>query len=576
MNIQGTKYLWRLPDIDQRYALDLAATYNMSVPIMQTLLARGYTTKDTIDSFIFSSFEKDVAHSSLLKDADKAVDRILYALDHQEKILVFGDYDVDGITSSALMMHCLLPLGAQVNFFLPHRMRDGYGLSEKVVLRAAHNGYKLIITVDNGTTAIEPARVAKEQGLDLIITDHHQPHGQLPDAFALVNPHQPGCAYPHKNLAGVGVIFKVLSLLYERKKLPLPPKAYELLLLGTIADVVPLVGENRFWIRHGLQYVHQHESHALRVLKMNGKVTSPRMKAADIGFSITPQINALGRLEDPRQGVKFLIGTDERETEHVGKILLELNQARKELERAMVQEVVADVEALRINLDKEKIILAMRDTWPPGVMGLVASRLVGLYGRPAILLHISDDGIAKGSCRSIPEFNMFHALQEVSPLLERFGGHAMAAGLAVRTQNIPELKERLEQLIAAQVTSEDLRPKIVIDAQIKIPDVTKKFADDLAYLEPCGNHNPQPTFYIAQVALVQKPQLLKDAHVKCQVFADGVIKPLIFFNRPDLYASLTAQGPEPLDIAVRITENYWQGRSMIELTGVDVALNQKK
>jgi len=569
---QGLKYLWQLPPhIQESAALECAAHYNLSYPLIQTLFSRGYTTKEELDGFLFSSIEKSVAHPSLLKDADKAVDRIVYALEHQEKILIFGDYDVDGITSSALMMCCLLPLGAHINFFLPHRVHDGYGLSEKVVNRAAQNNYKLIITVDNGITAFGPATLAKKLGIDLIITDHHQPHDHLPEAFAVIDPHQRDCMYPYKKFAGVGVSFKVLSLLYERKGIPLPPKAYELLLLGTVADVVPLTGENRFWVRHGLQHINDHETVALSVLKRNSNVIKPRISSTDIGFSITPQINALGRLEDPRQGVKFLIGSDVQETELIGKTLFELNQARKEIERGIFNQVAEQIEKGAIQLDKENIIVAASSSWPPGVIGLVASRLVGAYGKPAILLHLTSDGKAKGSCRSISAFNMFSALQSANHLLDRFGGHAAAAGLSLSVENIPALKEHLETRIAQELTPHDLMQKIKLDAQVSLGDLTQKFVTDLQYLEPFGHENPTPSFYVKQVNLMQKPTLLKDAHVKCQVFADGVIKPIIFFNRPELFNILMGQELEPFDIAAQVSENHWNGKVTIELTGLDVA-----
>ena len=310
--ITGAKYLWKMPQAQEQHVINIAATYNLSIPIAHTLLSRGFTDHDAINSFLFCSFEQNVAHASRLKDATKAVDRILYAIMNKEPMLIFGDYDVDGITSSALMMISLLPLGANVNFYLPHRVKDGYGISTKIVDRAARNGYKVIVTVDNGITALEPAARAKELGIDMIITDHHRPHAELPDAYAIVNPNQTACEYPFKKLAGVGVAFKILSLLYEQKGLSLPAKAYELLLLGTIADVVALHGENRYWVRHGLHYVNKVESLSLKALKQNGKLVKPLISSLDIGFSITPQINALGRLEDPRQGVKFLIGADQQ------------------------------------------------------------------------------------------------------------------------------------------------------------------------------------------------------------------------------------------------------------------------
>ena len=569
--IKGAKYLWKLPQGDAQSIWAIAASYNLSYPVAQLLLSRGYTDKDKIDSFLFSSFEKDVAHPSQFKDAQKSVDRILKAIANKEKILVCGDYDVDGITSSALMMICLLPLGADINFFLPHRLRDGYGLSTKIVERAAQNKYTVLITVDNGITAFEPALKAKELGIDLIVTDHHKPHAHVPEAYAIVNPSQVDCDYPFKALAGVGVTFKLLSLLYELKGMQLPAKAYELLLLGTIADVVPLLGENRFWVRYGLNYVNNVESISLKVLKQNGKITKPLLSASDIGFSIAPQINALGRLEDARQGVKFLIGSDESIVNEVGAVLLELNQARKEIERAIVASVENDITTKKIDLDHDQVILTASADWTPGVIGLVASRFVGSYGKPTLLFHLTKDGKAKGSCRSIPEFNMFEALTACSDLIDQFGGHPMAAGLSLPAKNLPLLKARLQELVLKQVAREDLQPKIKLDAEINLPELTKKLVDDLAHLEPFGNQNSNPHFYVKNAMLVQRPTLLKDAHVKCSVFADGVIKPIIFFNRPELFAQFQDVGQNAFDLAVQVSENHWNGKVSIELQGIDVA-----
>jgi single-stranded-DNA-specific exonuclease len=573
--LQGDKYLWLLPQSDDKVVLDIAKSYNLSIPICQTLYTRGFLSKEQINSFLFSSFEQDVNNPKLMKDLEKAVDRVIQAIEKQEKILVCGDYDVDGITSSAMMMLCLSSLGAKINFFLPHRVNDGYGLSVKVVQKAAANDYKVIITVDNGITAFDPAKRAKELAIDLIITDHHRPHDHVPDAFAIVDPNQIDCQYPFKYLAGVGVTFKFLSLLYEKKGLKLPQKAYELLLLGTIADVVPLLGENRFWVRHGLLHVNKHESLSFKFLKLNGKFTKPKISASDIGFNITPQINALGRLEDARQGVKFLIGTNEQEISEIGNILCELNQTRKEIERTIFLEIVAEIKSKKIDLEKEKIILAASYNWPPGVIGLVASRLVSEYSRPVLLFHLTNDGYAKGSCRSISAFNMFDSLNESKDLLEKFGGHSQAAGLSLKIQNLPILKNRLEELIATKVTEFDLKKKLNIDAQASLTDLSGKFISDLEYLEPFGHHNDRPSFYIKNVSLVQKPTLLKDSHLKCQIFADGIIKPIIFFNRPDLFEKLLNQADEPFDIAVQITENHWNGKTNIELLGLDIA-NLKK
>ena len=573
--ICGEKYLWKIDLINQQRAIEIASRYNISFAIAQVLCTRGLTKDSDIEAFLFTTFENSVGDSRLLKDAEKAVDRLLSAIENGEQILVSGDYDVDGITSSSMMMICLLPLGAKINFFLPHRVKDGYGLSVAVVERAAQNNYKVIVTVDNGITAIDPAKKAKELGIDLIITDHHRPHSNVPDAFAIINPNQVDCSYPHKTLAGVGVTFKLLSLLYEKKGLQLPQKVYELLLLGTVADVVPLVGENRFWVRYGLNYINKYESVSLRLLKNNGKLTKPKLSATDIGFSITPQINALGRLEDARQAVRFLIGTDVENAEHVARVLFEMNEARKVIEKSIVEDVEEQIRLNHIDLTKENVIIAASKKWPPGVIGLVASRFVSMYGKPTLLFHLTKDGLAKGSCRSIPEFNMFDALSASSDLLMQFGGHSVAAGLSLKVENLSQLKFRLEKLIASQLTPLDLLPKIKIDAEVSLLDLTKKFITDLEHLEPFGNSNNEPIFYINNVVQVQKPQLLKDLHCKCFVFADGVIKPVIFFNRPQLFDFFNDNYEKTLVLAARVSENYWQNKVSIELIGIDIAVKER-
>jgi len=573
-SILGQKYLWKLPAADQQTIASIAMRYNISLAIAQVLYTRGFTSEAAIEEFLFTTFENSVADARLLKDAEKAVDRLLLAIEKQEAILVSGDYDVDGITSSAMMMICLLPLGAKINYFLPHRVKDGYGLSTKTVERAAENNYKIIVTVDNGITAIEQALRAKELGIDLIITDHHRSHDNIPDAFAIVNPNQKDCLFPHKTLAGVGVTFKVLSLLYEKKGLQMPQKAYELLLLGTVADVVPLIGENRFWVRHGLNYVNKTESVSFKLLKDNGKITKSRISATDIGFSVTPQINALGRLEDPRQAVKFLIGSDRENAQQVARVLLEMNEARKAIERSIVDEIEEQIKLKYIDVEKENIIIAGSKNWAPGVIGLVASRFVSAYGKPTLLFHITKDGIAKGSCRSIPEFNMFDALTASSDLLLQFGGHSIAAGLSLKLENLSILKTRLEERIAQQLTPDDLKLKIKIDAEVSLPDLTKKFITDMEHLEPFGNSNDQPIFYIDDLVQVQKPQLMKDLHVKCFVFAQGVVKPVVFFNRPHLFEWLNEHYEQTFVLAARVTENHWQDRVNIELMGVDIALKK--
>lgn len=569
--VQGSKYLIGIPQIDHEKALKISHRFGLSLSLAKTLLARSLDDEQAIQDFLISPVEKNVHDPKLMKDAFKAVQRIMQAIENKEKILIAGDYDVDGITSSSLMLMGLLPLGALVNFYLPNRVKDGYGLSTKIVQKAYDNGYKVIITVDNGITAFEPAALAKKLGVDLIITDHHRPHDHVPDAFAIVNPHQQDCPYPFKYFAGVGVAFKLISLLYEQQGMEIPGKVIELLLFGTVADVVPLTGENRYWVRYGLGYVNQTESYSLAVLKENSKFTKPELFSMDIGFSITPQINALGRLDDAREGVQFLIGNNQKDVDRIGKILLEMNQSRKEIEKKIIDEIVADIASGKIDISKN-VIIASSHNWPSGVIGLVASRIVGAYGKPTLLFHLTRDGLAKGSCRSIKEFNVFEALTESKDLLIAFGGHSHAAGLSLKVENLPELQRRLQDKVARELTEFDLKQKLLVDTSVSgLEEFSSKLMQDLRLFEPFGHENPQPTFYVSDVVLVQKPQLLKELHVKCMIFAQGVIKPVIFFNRPDLFDVFVTQGDEPFDIVGQVMHNYWNGNYSIEIQGIDVA-----
>lgn len=571
--IEGIKYNWILPEYDKEIILNYSTSYNISFAIIQALINRGYNNKELLDNYLFSTFEKDVSDASLLKDANKAVERIIKAIKLNEKILICGDYDVDGITSSAMMMLCLKPIGANVNFFLPNRVKDGYGLSCDIVKKAYKNSYKVLITVDNGTTSFQAAKLAKELNIDLIITDHHKPHDVLPDAYAIVNPHQKDCLYPFKKFAGVGVTFKILDLLYKNLNLELPEKVYELLLLGTVADVVPLTGENRFWVRYCLNILNSNLSLPVKLLKENANLSKEIISASDIGFFLAPQINALGRLDDARSGVRFLLEANQEEVKKVAVTLKEFNQARKEIEKKTLSDVVRLVEEKKIDLKKERIILACSKDWQPGVIGLVASRVVGLYNRPTLLFHISSN-LAKGSCRSITEFNIFNALNESKDLLVSFGGHTVAAGLSLEKKNLEKLKENLEKNIRDNLPDFEEKPTLKLDAQIDLKEANKKFINDLRYIEPFGNENSQPLFYLKDVSIISEPQILKDAHVKCLIFSSGIIKSVIFFNRPEIYKILLDQKSKDknISIAAYVTENHFNNQVSIEFQGLDIAL----
>ncbi len=570
--IAGKKYRWQKPSFDNEQILEFIHTFSLSRPIAQALVNRGFKTKEQLTAFLVSDPDALVHDASKLKDATVAVERIVRAIEQKEKILIFGDYDVDGITSTSLMLIGLLPLGANINYFLPNRARDGYGLSVKAVDRASANKYSLIITVDNGITAFDAADAARKHGIDLIITDHHQPHGALPDAYAIVNPQQKDCQYPFKTFAGVGVIFKLIDLLYKKINKQLPEKMYELLMLGTVADVVPLTGENRYWVQQGLARVNTKQSLAMKKLAENAQLTKAVWGSLDVGFMIAPQLNALGRLDDARDGVKFLVSPRADEVDAVGSVLKVINEERKRIDRAIFDQVDGTIQKGVIDLKSERIIMAAHHGWPAGVIGLVAGKLMHNYGRPAILLHLTKDGIAKGSCRSIEAFNIFEALTTCEDLLLTFGGHKCAAGLSIKEENIPEFKARLEALIEPICSFDMLQPTLQIDAEIHLSDLTKKCMADLTLLEPFGNQNPLPLFITAPVTQLKAPTLLKDLHVKTTLFADGIIKPVIFFNRPDLYQILLEIEDRSFLVAGHATTNEWNDKTTIEMQGLDIAL----
>ena len=571
--VQGQKYIWNMKKSDDALVRSISYDHNLSLPIAQVLYSRGYVDPEEIRSFLFVSKEQNVFDASLLKDASIAVDRIQKAIANKEKILIFGDYDVDGITSTSLLFLALSPLKAKINFHLPNRLKDGYGLSEKVVQQAYDNDYKLIITVDNGITAIKPALKAAELGVDLIITDHHRPHSEIPKALAVIDPNQDECNYPYKDMAGVGIAFKLIDLLYKKLDLKLPDKIYELLMLGSVADVVPLLGENRFWVKYGLNKINKVKSFAVQTLIQNSGLKKSVINSKDVGFMLAPQINALGRLDDPRDAVKFLISADNDDVLRVGRTLRKINEERKLVERKIFSDIEGAIVNKDIDLDKENIIVAANDKWPAGVIGLVAGRLMHDYGKPAFLFHASK-GIVRGSCRSIPEFDIFEALSENKDLLLSFGGHSFAAGLKLKQKDLPELKARLEEKILREVGVEALKPKVRLDAFLSLSEANKKIMMDLEFLEPFGNKNEQPVFWINDVTLLSPPKLLKDKHLKCSVFSDGVVKPVIFFNRPDLFSVLNSIDDESFDIAAYVVKNEWNGRTSVELQGIDILLKR--
>ncbi len=571
---QGVKFLCQLKKQSAETVQALSLQTFLSIPIIQVLLNRNLCTPAQIFDFLSPSFDPTKSKAEDMKDAKKAVSRILEAVEKKEKILIFGDYDVDGMTATSIALLSLLPLGANINYYLPHRVKDGYGLSKKIIDLAAKNDYKLVITVDNGTTSIEAAAAAKLAGIDLIITDHHQPKHDLPDAFALVNPHQNDCNYPFKHFCGAGVIFKIMQFLYQDKGLSIPEKVYELLLLGTVADVVSLTSENRFWVKFCLEKLNNSaKSFSFLCMAANAnKLEKAKWSSIDLAFGIAPQLNALGRLDDPKSAVKFLISSRQDEVEKIGAGLLDINLKRRSVEAQIYEEIDAKIKSKKIDLDKSPIIVAASENWPPGVVGLVAGRLCNNYGRPTFIFHIDQNsGLAKGSARSIKKFDLFESLGQCKDLLKTFGGHRQAAGLSLPLEFLSQFQEQMSQIVLSQLSWDDLQPVLDVDAELSFLDLNQRFVTDLNRLEPFGHENMIPVFLFKDVVLAKPIEILKEKHIKTLCFWGGVLKPIIFFNRQDLIEVFEKIQDQPFSVVAQVAlKNDYGRQGQFDLIGQDI------
>lgn len=574
MIIQGLQALWRFPNTNFQQISELATNLNISIPIAQILYQRNFKTKEEALNFLFPDLDESRYNSHLLLNFEKAIHRIEKAIDSQEKILIAGDYDVDGISSTALLLYALQDFKANVNFFLPHRVNDGYGLSEKTILRAKRAQYSLIITVDNGTSAFDALKQAKNQEIDVIVTDHHQPKDIPEGAFCIVNPHLPTCQYPFKHLAGVGVIFKIVTELYKRKAKVIPQKIYEFFLFGTVADVMPLLEENRYWVAYALSKINQTTSHAIQLLKTNAKLLpEKKLTAEDIAFSLAPQLNALGRLSDPRNGVLFFIHDNHESQTEIASELLACNTERRKKEKEILKKLLSDIEKEKRHPHEDGCIVTASKEFLPGIIGLLAAKLTQVFQVPTCIFSETEEGLLKGSCRSIPSCNIFMALQNIQELnkdlLLSFGGHHAAAGVAIKKENLSIFKEEFSKEIFKQCSIEDFRLLIDIDAEIHIDEINQKLWRDLHLLEPFGAQNKTPIFYIKE-ATVLEAKIIKDIHIKLKIISGEKKISVVFFDRLDIIKEITAN--KKIALIAKIKENTWQNKQTLELFGIDLKI----
>jgi single-stranded-DNA-specific exonuclease len=545
------------PDAAAALARNLGAPLGLG----HALVNRGINRAEVARRF-FDPVLDDLHDPAEMRDLEAAAERMLAAVSAGEKILVQGDYDVDGITSTFLLYSALAELGGRVEYRIPHRIKDGYGLTVEAIDEAHRRGCTLVVTVDCGITALEAVAYARTLGIDTVVTDHHEPPAVLPEAVAIVNPLRPGCGYPFKSLAGVGVTFKVIERLLrsrggiERARLYLDAVA-----LGTIADVVPLVGENRILARLGLDHLNQHAGHGLRALIELSGLKDKRITSGHVAFVLAPRINAAGRMGNAEQGMRLLLARDPIEAEQIARSLDEDNIERRKHDERVLKDALRKVEEECGYPDCSSIVL-WSDTWHPGVIGIVASRLVERFQRPALLVAV-DGERGRGSGRSLPGLDLTQLLDGCSDLLLAHGGHAFAAGLSIRRERLPELRERLERLVREQFRPDQFVQRLEIDADLRAADCDMELVEWLERMSPHGLENPEPLFRMMGARLEQVQEVGAGKHVRLRVRDDSGEVEAIGFGMGDRARAMARAGRA--DLVFVPTRNEWHGEARVQL-----------
>ncbi len=531
--------------------------------LRQLLFNRGYATAEDAHAFLEGRTTFDM-NPFLLKGMTKAVERIRAAIANAEPIAIYGDYDVDGVTATALLVQTLTALGAHVQAYIPNRFDEGYGLNNDALEALAKDGVKLVISVDCGIRSPAEALHARTLNLDLIITDHHEPSGDLPDAFAVINPKQPGDEYPEKYLAGVGIAYKMAEALFS-----LPPSTFnienllDLVALGTVADLAPLTGENRVLVRRGLLQMRQTQRQGLFSLANVSGIPIASINVTHIGFMLGPRLNAAGRLESAMAAYNLLTSKDVKEAGELSLLLDRQNRDRQELTRA----IQAEAEAIALAEEPDALLMfAVSPDFNSGVVGLAAARLLEKYYRPAIVGQQNGE-TTRCSCRSIPEFNITRALDQCADLLVRHGGHAAAAGFTVRNENLGALKERLKFIAKEQLTGRELRPTFTADAEVPLSDLKPGLLKELERLQPTGYGNPEPVFVARNVQVKSSRTVGADSkHLKLTVSDGRFTFDAIGFRLGDRLESL----PLRLDLLFTFEANSYNGRITLQLNLKDI------
>lgn len=503
---------WKLKEpSDEKSVLALADSLNVSNVLASLLIHRGVTNFFEAKTFFRPSL--DTLHDPFLMDGmQEATQRVIKALTGNEKICVYGDYDVDGTCSAALMYLFLKDLGAKVETYIPNRLTEGYGMSNQSIDILKDRGVNLIISVDCGITAVDEVDHANSHGIDTIVCDHHQPKEVLPKAYAILDPIKPGCNYPFKHLSGAGVAFKLASAVAQRiGKKELPLKYLDLVALAGAADIVPLVDENRILVKEGLEQINSNPRPGIAALIRSARMEPGNLTAGQVVFTIAPRVNAVGRLGDANRAVDLFTTEDHQKAIEFAQVLEEENTERRKIDEMTFSHAMTLLEET-IDLDNELAIVLHYEDWHPGVIGIVASRMVEKFHRPTIML-TTIDGVAKGSARSIPGFNIYEALQNCEEYLVQFGGHEAAAGLAIEVARLEEFKSKFNTVLKNCMREEQVVQEIHIDAKINLSEISPKFIRILDQFAPFGPGNMRPTFLSENVSLATQPKIVGTNHL---------------------------------------------------------------
>lgn len=546
----------------------LANALRVAPIIARVMINRGIETADAARAFFKTDLE-NLHDPFLMADMEVAVKRLLCAMENNENVLIYGDYDVDGVTSTALLKRALLELGCDVPHYIPDRQRDGYGLSIEGIERARQNGVELIVAIDCGVSAIDEIKYARQHGIDVIVCDHHQPGPELPAAIAVLNPKRSDCPYPFKELAGVGVGFKLLQALYLHLGHDLQDlyRHVDLVAIGSAADIVPLVDENRALVKAGMARLNETDNVGLAALKQVCNLYKCDINTGHIVFVMAPRINAVGRMGDANRAVTLLTSRDTAQAFEIARVLESANRKRRSIDEDTFKEAQELVDS-HCDLSKDNVIVLHKENWHTGVIGIVASRLVEKYYRPTILIS-TDNGVGKGSARSISGFNIYEALLSCTSLMKSFGGHKYAAGLTIETAQIQELKERLEEFASHVVTAETFKRRLLIDGEVRFNDIDERFMKFIKALSPYGPQNMRPVFVSRGLRVVNSPQIVGSNHLRFHVTQDNRSLDCIGFNLGHLQNRLIERGAD-VELAYLIEENTWQGRTAIQLRIKDI------